>query len=59
VEGIALRGETIENAGGELLVALIALHGGVRGKQWKTVLMILHLLDGNVPSLHRVALRAI
>ena len=59
VAGIALRGEAIENAGGELLVALIALHGGVRAKQRKTALMILHLLDGNVPSLNRVALRAI
>jgi hypothetical protein len=41
------------------LVAVLALHRGVRPQQWKAVLMILHLLDGVIPALHRVALRTV
>lgn len=40
-------------------VTVFALHCGVRPQQWKAVLVILHLLDGVIPALHRVALRTI
>ena len=41
------------------LVALVALHRGVRAQQRETILVILYLLNGNIPALHGVALRAI
>jgi hypothetical protein len=59
VAGIALRREAIEPAGGKLLVALIALHGGMRAKKREAVLVIFYLLHRHIPSLHRVALCAI
>ena len=42
-----------------LLVALIALHGGVSAQQWKPVLMIADLLHRDIPALHGVALRTV
>jgi hypothetical protein len=59
VAGIALRGEAVEDAGGELRMALVALHGGVSAKQRKAILVVFDLLDGDVPALHGVALRAV
>jgi len=40
-------------------MAILALHGRVGSEQRETILMILHLLHGNLPSLHRVAVRAV
>lgn len=40
-------------------MAIVALHGGVGSQQRKPVLVILHLLHGDIPALHRVAIRAI
>jgi hypothetical protein len=59
VAGIALRREAVEDAGGELRVALIALHGSVSAKKREAVLVVFDLLNGDIPALHRVALRAI
>jgi hypothetical protein len=41
------------------LMAIIALHGRVGSEQRETVLVILHLLHGNLPALHGVAIRAV
>jgi hypothetical protein len=59
VAGIALRGEAVEDAGGELRVALVALYGGVSAKQRKAILVVFDLLDCDIPALHGVALRAV
>lgn len=40
-------------------MAIVALHGGVGSQQGKPILVILHLLHGDIPALHRVAIRAI
>jgi len=40
-------------------VAVFALHAGVSSQQWKTILVIFHLLDGDIPALNSVALCAI
>ncbi len=40
-------------------MAIIALNSRVRSQQWEAVLVILHCLYGNVPTLHGMALRAI
>jgi hypothetical protein len=37
-------------------VAIFALHGSVSAQQWKTILVIFHLLDGDIPALNGVAL---
>ena len=57
--GIALGREPVENAGRCLLVAFLALHCCMRPEKREAVLVILHLLDGDVPSLYGVALLAI
>jgi hypothetical protein len=59
VAGIALRGEAVEDAGGQLRVALVALHSSVSAKQRKAVLVVFDLLNCNIPTLHGVALRAV
>lgn len=59
VAGVALRGEAIENSGGELRVALVALDGRVRAEKWEAVLVIFYLLNGDVPTLNGVTLGAI
>ena len=41
------------------LVAIVALHCGVRPKQGKPVLVFLDLVDGHLPAGNRVTLRAI
>jgi hypothetical protein len=41
------------------LVAIFALHSGVRPQQREAVLVILYLLDGNIPALNRVTLGAV
>lgn len=40
-------------------MAVFALHGGVRAQQREAILVIFHLLDGDIPALNRVALRAV
>jgi hypothetical protein len=40
-------------------VAVFALQGGVSSQQRKTILVILHLLYGDIPALDRVALRTV
>jgi len=55
----ACRRESFKLSNRRALVAGIALHGGVRAQEWKAVLVILDLLDGNLPAQHGMALRAI
>jgi len=40
-------------------VAVFALHGRVSAQQRKTILVIFYLLDGDIPALNGVALRAV
>jgi hypothetical protein len=40
-------------------VAIFALHGGVSPQERKPILVIFHLLDGDIPALNGVALRAV
>lgn len=57
--GIAIRRHGLELAGRSALMAGIAIDRGVRPGQRKAIVMLLHLLDRNRPSPHRVALFAI
>ena len=57
--GNAGRWKALELADCGALVALFAWHGGMRTKKRKTVLVILHLLYGYVPTAHGVALCAV
>ena len=59
VAGEALRGHRLEFAGGQSLVAGIAVYGSVRPSQREAVVMLLNLLDGDIPSTDRVALLAV
>jgi hypothetical protein len=59
VAGDALRGEALKYANRGALVACLAFHGGMRPEERKPVLVILHLLNGYVPSAHRMALCAV
>jgi hypothetical protein len=54
-----LRRQSLKLANRRTLVAIVALHRGVCTEQRKTVLMLLDLVDGNLPAENRVALRAI
>ena len=40
-------------------MTVVALHCRVRAQQREAILVILHLLDGNIPALNGVALRAV
>lgn len=57
--GIAIRRHGLELAGRSTLMAGIAIDRSVRPGEWKAIVMLLHLLDRNRPSPHRVALFAI
>jgi len=57
--GLASIGEAVEDACSGLLVAIVALDGRVSAEEWETILVVTHLLDGDVPSLHRMALCAV
>ena len=59
VTGNASRGEPLELANRRTLVTIVALYGRVHSQQRKAVLVILHLLHGDIPALHCVTLRAI
>jgi len=56
---IAHRGHRLELAIRRVLVAGIAIYGGVRTGQREAVIVLLNLLDRYSPSAHRVALLAI
>src|SRR4030081_423082 len=53
--GEARSGEADELPAGCAFVARFARERGVRPNQRKAVLMLLYVLDGNLPALHRVA----
>ena len=59
VAGSASRRHRLELAVGRALVAGVAVHGGVRPSQRKSVIVLLDLLDRNLPSAHRVTSLAI
>jgi hypothetical protein len=59
VTRIASRRQSQILANRRALVAIIALHRGVRAQQRKTILVVLQLLNRDIPSLHRMALRAV
>jgi len=51
--------EPLELADRRTLVTILTLHRRMRPQQREAVLVILYLLHGDIPALHRVALRAI
>ena len=55
----ARRGKTLILTDCGAFVAVLAWHGGVGAKEWETILVILDLLDGDLPSANGVALRAV
>lgn len=59
VAGVACRRQTLKLSHGRAFVAIVALHSRVSAQERKTILVILHLLDGDIPALDRMALRAI
>ena len=59
VTGNTIGRKPLKLADRRTLMTILALHGRVGSQQREAVLVILHLLHGNVPSLHRVALRAV
>ena len=59
VTGKALRRHRLELAVSRSLVAGIAVHRGVRPSQRKAVVMLLNLLNGDIPSTDGVALLTI
>ena len=59
VAGIALRGHRLEFTGGSSLVAGIAVDRSMRSGQRKAVVMLLNLLNGDLPSTDGVALLAV
>lgn len=56
VAGVALRGHRLEFAGGPSLVAGIAVHSSVRSSQREAVVMLLNVLNRDLPSTDGVAL---
>jgi len=59
VAGIALGRHRLELAVRHSFVAGIAVHGSMRSGQGEAVVVLLDLLDGDLPSANRVALLAI
>ena len=59
VTRVALRRHRLELATGCTFVTRIAIYGRMRAGEREAVVMLLHLLYGNLPSTHRVALLAI
>ena len=59
VTGVAVRRHGLEFAVGGAFVAGIAIDGGVGSGQRKAVIVLLHLLDGNIPPAHGVTLLTI
>jgi hypothetical protein len=56
VAGVALGGQPLELARGCALVARIAIQRGVGAQEREPILVLLDLLQGHIPALHRVAL---
>jgi hypothetical protein len=54
-----LRRQPLKLANRRALVAIVALHRGVCTEQRKPILVLLDLVDGNLPAINRVTLRAI
>jgi len=59
VAGLTLRRKSVKDSGGCAFVAILALNGGVRTHQREAVLVVLHLLRSDRPSLNGVALFAV
>ena len=59
VTGNASRGKSLELANRCILMAVLALQGGVRTEEREAVLVIFDLLDCNIPTLDGVALGAV
>lgn len=59
VTGNTSRRKPLKLSDRRTLMAIFALHSRVRSEQRETILVILHLLHGNLPSLHGVAIRAV
>ena len=59
VTGNTSRRKPLKLSDRRTLMAIVALHSRVRSEQRETILVIFHLLHGNLPSLHRVAVRAV
>ena len=59
VAGVASRRHRLELARGPALVAGVAIYGRVRSRQWKSIVMLLDLLNRNLPAPYRMALLAI
>ena len=59
VTGVALRRHGLKLAGRSSLMAGVAIHGRVRAGQRKTIIVLLHLPYGDLPSPNGVALLAI
>lgn len=55
----ALRRQPLKLSNRRALVAIVALHRGMSTEQRKTILVLLDLVDGNLPAINRVTLRAI
>jgi len=58
VAGIAVRRHGLKFAVGSALVAAVAVHRSMGTRQREAVVVLLDLLDRNLPSPHRVALLA-
>ena len=59
VTGVAIRRHRLEAADGAPLVACIAIHSRVCARQRKTIVVLLQLLNRNLPSANGMALLAI
>jgi len=59
VARVALRRQPLKLADGRALVAGVTLQGSVCADQRKAILVLLDLLDGNLPALHGMALLAV
>jgi len=59
VTGVAVCRHRLELAGGASLVTGVAIYGGVRAHQRKTIVVLLYLASGDLPSANGVALLAV
>jgi len=59
VAGLAVCRKPVENSGGRLLVTVFAKHRRVLSQQRETILVILYLSDGDIPTLDGMALLAV
>jgi len=56
VTGIARRRHELKFAGSSPFVTGIAIDSGVGTRQWEAIVVLLHVLDRNLPSTNRMAL---